>query len=153
MKKRIFDNQADIEKIINKCDVCYVAMVDENNQPYVLPFNFGYFNKCIYLHSTRTGKKIDILKKNNNVCVTFSTDHSLVYQNESVACSFSMKFRSVVAYGIANFTEDYDKKIEIMNVIMNKYTGKKYQYSKPSILNIETFVVEIEHWSGKESGY
>lgn len=153
MKKRTFIDQEDIEKIIDKCEVCYVAMADENNMPYVLPFNFGYDNKCLYLHGTKIGKKIDILKKNNNICVTFSTDHSLVYQNDSVACSFTMKFRSVVAYGKVVFIEDYDKKVEAMNIIMKKYTGKEYQYSKPSILNLETFKIEIEKWSGKESGY
>jgi uncharacterized protein len=153
MKKRIFDNTADIEYIINKCEVCYVGMVDENNKPYVLPFNFGYKNKCLYLHGTKTGKKIEILKKNNHVCVTFSTDHSLVYQNDSVACSFTMKFRSVVAYGKVSFIEDYDKKVEVITEVMKKYTGKEYQYSKPSILNLETFIIEIESWTGKESGY
>ncbi len=153
MKKRTFDKQIDIEKIINKCEVCYVAMVDENNQPYVLPFNFGYNNKCLYLHGTKTGKKINILKKNNSVCVTFSTDHSLVYQNDSVACSFTMKFRSVVAYGKVTFIEDYDKKVEAIDEVMKKYTGKSYSYSKPSIINLETFIIEIESWTGKESGY
>jgi uncharacterized protein len=153
MKKRLFDNQTDIEKIINKCEVCYVAMTDENNMPYVLPFNFGYSNKRLYLHGTKTGRKIDILKRNNNVCVTFSTDHSLVYQNDSVACSFTMKFRSVVAFGKVVFVEDYNEKVAILNKIMTKYTGKEYNYSKPAVINVEIFYVDIEKWTGKESGY
>jgi uncharacterized protein len=153
MKKRLFDNQTDIEKIINKCEVCYVAMVDEQNMPYVLPFNFGYNNKRLYFHGTKTGRKINLLKKNNNVCVTFSTDHSLVYQNDSVACSFTMKFRSVVAFGKVVFVEDYDEKVVILNKIMTKYTGKEYNYSKPAVINVEIFYVDIEKWTGKESGY
>jgi len=144
MKKRVFDNQQEIEEIIHASEVCYVSMVDEQHLPYVLPFNFGYRNKRLYLHGTKTGKKTDILKKNNHVCITFSTDHSLVFQNDSVACSFTMKFRSVVAYGKVTFVEDFDKKTEILNIIMRKYTGKDYQFSKPSVINVEIMEVDID---------
>lgn len=40
MHHRFITDQKEIDEIINKCPVCYVSMVDENNQPYVLPFNF-----------------------------------------------------------------------------------------------------------------
>ena len=61
-KKRIIFKDKEIEEIIQKSICCYIGMVDENNRPYVLPFNFGYKDKCIYLHSGTTGKKIEILK-------------------------------------------------------------------------------------------
>lgn len=68
MKSRVLDHKPELEKIINNCDVCHIAMVDENKKPYVLPFNFGYKDGEIILHSAQQGKKINILKT-TTMCV------------------------------------------------------------------------------------
>ena len=153
MKKSILTNTSEIEDIINKCEVCNVSMVDENMMPYVLPFNFAYHENCLYFHGTQTGKKIDVLKQNSNVCISFSTDHLLSFQSESVACSFTMKFRSVIAYGKAVFVEDFDAKVYALDLIMKKYTNNHYDFAVPAVKNIHIFKVEIESWLGRESGY
>ena len=153
MKKRIFEGLEEIEKIINKCEVCYLGMTDKENKPYVLPFNFGYNNKCIYLHSAKEGKKIDILRNNNNVSVAFSTGHQLANQNEDVACSYGMKYKSVVAFGKVVFIDDFEKKKEAMNIIMQKYAGRDFTFSNPAINNVEVYKVVIEKITGAERGY
>jgi nitroimidazol reductase NimA-like FMN-containing flavoprotein (pyridoxamine 5'-phosphate oxidase superfamily) len=127
-------------------------MVDENNRPYVLPFNFGYKDKCIYLHSGSAGKKINILKKNNSVCVVFSIGHDLSYQNQNVACSYIMSYKSVICYGKVEFIEEYEKKVEAMNIIMKQYTGKVFDYSKPAIDNVLVYKVVVEEITAKEFG-
>ena len=70
--KEISDRSA-IEDIIKRSTVCRLAMSD-NNSPYVIPINFGYENSTVYFHSAREGRKIDILKKNPNVCIEFDID-------------------------------------------------------------------------------
>lgn len=153
MGSKISNDSKLIKKIIDKCDACYVSMVDKNNMPYVVPFNFGYDGKYIYLHSAAEGKKIDILKNNNNVCVAFSTDHSLFHRNDDVACSYGMKFRSVIAFGKVQFIDEYDKKIEVLNKVMEKYTGRTFAYNAPAVNNVAAFIVEIESITAKELGY
>jgi len=153
MKAKTSNDIKVIEKIINKCDVCYLAMVDKDNMPYVLPFNFGYDSHYIYLHSGPDGKKIDILKSNNNVCIAFSTDNELFQRHDTVACSCGMKFKSVIAYGKVEFVEDYNQKIEILNKIMLKYTGKEFTYNAPAVNNVAVFKVYIESITAKTVGY
>jgi nitroimidazol reductase NimA-like FMN-containing flavoprotein (pyridoxamine 5'-phosphate oxidase superfamily) len=153
MKKRLVTSQSELDSIIQKCKVCYVGMVDLNHQPYVLPFNFGYKDQTFYLHSALEGKKMEILKHNSKVCIAFSTDHQLSFQSEDVACSFGMKFRSVVAFGNVAFIDEDEKKIEAMNIIMQKYTGKIFSYATPAIRNVAVFKVLIDSISGKELGY
>jgi uncharacterized protein len=126
-------------QVIDKCDVCYLGMTDLENKPYVLPFNFGYKNQTIYFHSGPGGIKLDILKANPDVCVTFSTDHQLFHRHEQVACSYGMRYRSVIAKGPMEFVEDFDQKVEIMNIIMRKYTGKDFSYNAPAINNVIVF--------------
>ena len=153
MKNRAITLKEEIERIIQKCEVCNVAMVDLEGAPYVIPMNFGYTNDCIYLHSSQNGKKIDILKINNAVCISFSTDHLLRWQSEKVACSYSMKYRSVLAYGKVDFVTEKKEKISALNKIMKQYTDKTYKYSDPSLVEVCVFKVNIEKMEGRAYGY
>ena len=153
MHHRFITDQNEIDAIINKCEVCYVSMVDENNLPYVLPFNFGYSNGIIYLHSSQKGQKINILRKNPSVCIAFSTDHQLRHQSESVACSYSMRYRSVLAYGKVEFIDDPDQKIDFLNIVMKHYTNKEFTYNPPSLREVCTYKVKVEKFTAKIYGY
>jgi uncharacterized protein len=144
MANTLYTDHANAKEVIDKCDACYMGMVDSDNNPYVLPFNFGYENETIYLHSAAFGKKIDILKFNPQVCVSFSTDHKLFHRHDNMACSYGMRYRSVLAFGKVVFVEDYDEKVEIMNIIMRKYTGRDFQYNAPAINNVSIYKVVIE---------
>jgi nitroimidazol reductase NimA-like FMN-containing flavoprotein (pyridoxamine 5'-phosphate oxidase superfamily) len=145
--------QNEINRIINKCDVGYIAMVDKDNSPYVIPMNFGLDGKHIYLHSGKEGKNLDILKNNNSVSVSFSTDHQMYIRNEAVACSYTMKYRSVLAHGLAEFIEDKEDKILGMNVIMKHYSGKKFTYNLPAINNVCVLRVVVEKFEARVYGY
>ncbi|MDA3892160.1 MAG: pyridoxamine 5'-phosphate oxidase family protein [Salinivirgaceae bacterium] len=144
----------DIEPIIKKCDVCHVAMIDVNNKPYVLPFNFGYHEGYIYLHSDPIGKKMDALKKNPNVCINFTTDHELFHITEHVACSYGMRYKSIVVNGVIEFITDREDKVEAMNIFMDQYVkNKEFCYSDPAIENVCVYKVKVEDFSGKVYGY
>jgi len=153
MRSNCFSDKDAIEAIIRECQVCYVGMVDEDNSPYVVPFNFGYEDGFIYLHSAREGRKMDILKKNNRVCVSFSTGHELRHQSEGVACSYSMKYKSVIAFGHVEFIEDFDQKVSILNKVMMHYTGREFAYNAPAIHEVATYCVVIDKMTGKKLGY
>jgi nitroimidazol reductase NimA-like FMN-containing flavoprotein (pyridoxamine 5'-phosphate oxidase superfamily) len=145
-------DKKEIQDIIDKCDTCFIGMVDPEGKPYVLPMNFGYEDGVIYLHSAKTGRKIDIMKDNPEVCIAFSTDHNIFFRNETVACSYGMDYRSVLAYGKVVFVDDYEEKARILNVIMRKYTGKDFSYNAPAVNNVEIYKVEPEKIEGKVSG-
>lgn len=154
MRKTTFTDPKRVYDVIKSCQVCYVGMVDENNLPYVLPFNFGFEDGVIWLHSAGSGKKIDILKQKPEVCVAFSTEHALKFVNEGVACSYGMRFRSVLAYGKVVFTEDPEEKKRVLNIIMKHYTGRDdFQYSMPAVMDVCVYKVEVSSFTGKESGY
>ena len=152
-RKVLYEDLEKIEEIMKKCDACFVGMADENNQPYVVPFNFGYKDKCIYLHSAQNGKKMDILRKNNKVCVSFSTDHQIAFQHPDVACSYLLKYRSVQAFGHVEFIEDPAEKVKVMNIIMQKYSGRDFKYGPPAIKEVACYKVVIDKIYGKEFEY
>ena len=154
MKSREIAIQSALDEIIAKSQHCSMAMVDKNNEPYVLPMNFGYADGVVYLHSAPEGKKVEILRNNNRVCLAFSTDHVLRHQNEDVACSYSMKYRSVLVYGKVEFIDDPAEKRRVLNILMKQYTGRDdFHYHDPAINNVLVYKVVAEKMEGRAYGY
>ncbi len=153
MRQKNLENKEEILEIIKKCQVCTVSMVDSDGMPYLVPMNFGFEEDVVYLHSAKEGKKIDILKRNPAVCINFTTDHELRYQNEDVACSWSMKYRSVLIYGKVEFIEGTEEKILHLNKIMKNYTPKDFSYNPPSLREVCCWKVRVERFEGRSFGY
>ena len=138
--------------IIKKCKICHVGMVD-GDTPYVLAMNFGYADQAIWLHCAKEGKKIDILKHNNKICIEFDTDHKLFARHEHVACSWRLAYRSVIVQGHALFIDDYDEKVKGLNIFMKNYSDQDFEYSKPSVDNIQIIKIPIESITGRSFEY
>jgi uncharacterized protein len=153
MKNVVIHNRAEIDEVIMSINVCHVAFC-EADKPYVIPFNFGYDGEFLYLHSAKTGRKIDIISKNKNVCISFEKDSELNMRHENVACSYSMKFRSVIIEGNIECINEFVEKCRIMNIIMKHYTGKDdFSYNQPAINNVEIMKIHIKSISGRKRGY
>ncbi len=153
MANTLYTDPTKAAEVIDKCDVCYIGMIDQENKPYVLPFNFGYEDGIVYLHSAPVGKKIDVLKSNPDICVTFSTDHQLFNRHEQVACSYGMKYKSVLITGRVEFIDDYNQKVRALNIIMRKYAGKDFTYNEPAVKNVAIYKVIPEKTETRFSGY
>jgi hypothetical protein len=147
-KDREITDIEEIEKIINNAKVIRVA-VCENNRPYIVPLNFGYKEKCIYIHSSKKGMKIDILKKNNNVSFEVDSDHKLVLSDK--ACDFSMAYKSVIGFGRAYFIYNLIQKKQALDIIMAHYSNGIFDYSQEQLEKICIIRIDIESMTGKKS--
>ncbi len=141
-----------LEEIIRNCKICRVGMVDVDT-PYVLAMNFGYDNQTIWLHCAKEGKKVDILKRNNKVCIEFDTDHKLFSRHEHVACSWRFAYKSVLVNGNALLIDDYDEKIKALSIFMKNYSDRDFEYSKPSVDNILIIKVPVSSITGRSFEY
>jgi nitroimidazol reductase NimA-like FMN-containing flavoprotein (pyridoxamine 5'-phosphate oxidase superfamily) len=153
MKNRPIISKTENEAVIRRCPSCCVSMVDPEGKPYVIPMNFGYADDHVYFHGSAKGKKIDVLKNQSDVCISFTTDHELRYVTEEVACSWSMRYRSVLVYGKAVFVVDPEEKINILNIFMAHYTDKKFEYNDPAIREVIVFKVKVDKMEGRVYGY
>ncbi len=152
MKTIVHTEKEHIESIIRASDICYVGMADTDGTPYVLPMNFGYKDGVVYLHSAREGRSISIIERNSKVCITFSTDHELVFQHPQVACSYRMRSKSVMGWGNVLFEEEFDKKVEALHIIMKQYSDKEFKYSDPAVKNVKIWKVHLDAVTCKEFG-
>jgi uncharacterized protein len=154
MKSRMITDQSLTDAVISVCDVCFVGMVDENNMPYTIAMNFGYLDGIIYLHSGPNGKKIGVLRNNPNVCLVMSTAHEMYHQSDNVACSYGMKYKSVMITGKIEFIEDLEEKVNALSAVMKQYTGREdFRYSQPSLKNVTVMKVIPGKTECKYFGY
>ncbi|TFG41620.1 MAG: pyridoxamine 5'-phosphate oxidase family protein, partial [Bacteroidia bacterium] len=140
----------EIEAIISQCDVCRIALVDDN-VPYIVTMNFGYSfgeESKLFFHCAGEGRKIDIIRKNNFVCFEMDTDHDL--KRGDKACDFSMKYRSVVGWGNIYFITDEEEKKEGLNSIMQHYTDQTaFTYNQNVINKTTVLKLIIRTMTGK----
>ena len=149
-KDKAIDELAEIEQIVRRSLVCRLGLA-EANRPYIVPLSFGFKDSTLYFHSAPEGKKIEILRKNSSVCFEFDLDHEVLVDEK--ACKWGMKYRSVIGFGKASFVEDLEDKRKGLDVIMEHYSGRSFQYPEPAVENTVVIKVEIESMTGKESGY
>jgi nitroimidazol reductase NimA-like FMN-containing flavoprotein (pyridoxamine 5'-phosphate oxidase superfamily) len=143
----------EIEQIISKIKVCHISMVD-GEVPYVIPFNFGYKDNCIFIHTGEGGRKLDILQnKNNRVCISMESDSELYVRHEQVACSYSMNFKSVIISGKVEFIDDLETKKDALKIIMSNYTEKNdFEFGIPALKAVVVMKIAIEEISARVRG-
>lgn len=138
-----------IEEILQKASVCRIGLVDDNI-PYIVPVCFGYQDGSIYLHSSPRGRKIEVMRRNNNVCFEVDVDVEMVPGAE--ACEWSVKYRSVIGFGKASLVENKEEKIAALNVIMKHYSGTSaHEYRPHSFKSAAIIKIQIESMTGKRS--
>lgn len=153
MKTLWISDKKEIEEIILKSEICFVGMVDKENMPYVIPMNFGYKDSIIYLHSgNEEGKKLICLEHNNTVSIAFCEINRLAYVNEEVACSYTMKSKSIVATCKVSFIEDLEEKGKALDIFMSHYSDNHFKYSVPALTNVKVWKAHIMDITCKEFG-
>jgi nitroimidazol reductase NimA-like FMN-containing flavoprotein (pyridoxamine 5'-phosphate oxidase superfamily) len=125
-------------------------MID-NDRPYIVPLNYGYYDNAIYIHSASVGKKIEILKKNNKVCFEIDIEGDLI-KNE-ISCEWSINYRSLIGYGTIEIIKEFDEKQAGLDIIMKQH-GKSENnvYKKSNVDSIVILKLNIEQITGKQSG-
>ena len=151
---REIKTRTEIEEIIQKSDVCRIALANDNI-PYIVTMNFGYINQpkqSLYFHCAREGKKLGMIGKNDYVCFEMDIDHILIKGQKS--CDWGMSFRSIIGYGIISVVSENEEKIRGMNCIMDHYDGKgEYRYNEKVFENTTILRLDIQEISGKMKQY
>lgn len=149
-KEKEITETAGLESIISRSSTCRLAL-SVDNQPYIVPLCFGYQDKTLYFHSADTGRKIDMIRQNNQVCFEFDIDQEIIEDEE--ACHWGMNYRSIIGFGKAFIVEDGEQKREMLDIIMNQYGEGEFEYSEELLEIMVVIKVEIEEMTGKQSGF
>jgi nitroimidazol reductase NimA-like FMN-containing flavoprotein (pyridoxamine 5'-phosphate oxidase superfamily) len=147
-KEREITDNDELNAIIRSTKVCRLGLSDRNI-PYIVPLSFGYKDKTLYFHSAAEGKKIEILKRNPNVCFEF--DQSIEVIEAEKPCNWGMRYRSIIGFGKACFLESIEEKQEALQIIMSQYTKESFTISETAVERTTLFKVIIDGMTGKKA--
>lgn len=146
-EKEITDPK-EMEAVIRESRICRLGLSD-GLEPYIVPVNFGYRNRRVYIHGAPKGRKIDLIRKNPRVCVEFDIDDGIIEGNSG--CNWSMAFRSVIATGRAVILEDKAEKRQGLAVIMAQYSDGAFSFPDKAIAGTAVIRIDIDAMTGKRS--
>jgi len=142
-------DQLTLEEILQGTIICRMAMMD-GDLPYIIPFNYGYKEGCLYIHSAPDGKKIDLLRKNPEVC--FEVEDKMEITTGELACDWSTRYRSVVGYGNVEILSDEAGKQQGLEVIMAQHGAPELREFNPKNINRMVILkLTITSMTGKQS--
>lgn len=149
-KDREITDLAVIHEILSKSEICRIALLD-GNIPYIVPLNYGFLDNALYFHAASTGKKIDLIRKNNRVC--FEIEYAAEIVRNEQSCNWTTRYRSVIGTGTMQILTDDIQKKNGLDIIMAHY-GKKEnnQYQESNISRMVILKLNIDQVSGKQSG-
>ncbi len=113
MPEEFIDATQEMEKLLSEERVGYLGMSSEDT-PYVVPLTYGYNEGKIIFHCALQGSKLDILRKNPNVCFTVSRHFgAMVRHPQGAECHINSD--SVICYGKARIIDDIHERRTILN--------------------------------------
>lgn len=153
--------------VIDKSQFGTLATTDKDGNPYCIPVSAVRKDDTIYFHCAKIGTKIDNIKNNPNVCMSFVGDvHVPVEFNVSSVSEgngrvsdtrFTTEYESAVVFGTAAEVEDDDEKLLALRLIGWKYTPDDMPffdaYVNSSIKITDVVRVNINHITGKRKKF
>lgn len=140
----------EIIKIMEKCDVCRLALNDED-YPYILPLNFGLQTDngqiILYFHGANEGKKYELIANDNHACFEMDCSHNLVTDISSGSCT--MEYESVIGYGRIEHIPD-DEKQDALCILMKHYHKEDFAFNKEVMPQTTVFKLVVEQLTGKK---
>jgi uncharacterized protein len=137
------------EEILEKGSTGILAVSGDNEYPYAVPVNYVYEHGKIYFHCSRSGHKLDAIRRCGKV------SFCVVDKDRVVPEKFATDYRSVIAFGMANEVEDEAEKIRIMRLLNNKYAPGLFEEGEKEIQKdwkiLCVIRIEVEHLTGKEA--
>ncbi len=150
--ERELKNRGILTAMLAQSQVGRIATINRKGIPIIKPVNFLYWNGKIYFHSSTKGEKIRDIRRRSPIC--FEVDEPIAFVTATgPACRSSYYYRSIIVKGNAALVSQPDKKLKILERLMEKYQPEGgYEGMTEEILK-RTAVIEIsiQEMTGKEN--
>lgn len=139
--------------LIDRCTHGVVAILTDDGAPYCLPLSLVRVGHSLYFHGAREGRKLDLMRKYPQVCVTFVAEDTPAFQSPNYYTTY---FRSVIATGSAAEVTDQEEKIMALRALCQRMTPgelteDRFQLAVQSSLErTAVWRIDLQEISGKE---
>ncbi len=112
-ERQLTDEQA--WRVVDESDYGILSMMGEENRPYNVPLSLARKGNCLYFHCAKVGQKVDFLRANGGVCLSFVTKADLDGEN------LTTKYVSATAFGTAAEVTADEEKAEALRLIARRF--------------------------------
>ena len=141
----------EIMQIIKKAKYLHLGLFDDVF-PYVVPLHYGYEFKdgklFFYLHSAEEGHKLDLIRKNPNVCIELECDVEPISGGD-IPCKYGAAYWSVIGRGNAEILTDADERIRGLEILMQHQTGRSFQIDEAMTESVEVIRITVPEFTAK----
>lgn len=148
--KREITDLSELADVLASAEVMRLGLCVDN-EPYVVPLNFGYEPGRIYFHCAREGRKLEMIAANNKVCFEIEGGYELI--SDEKPCSYTARYRSVIGWGRARIVEDPIERMHGFKVLMRHVAGREFDdadFPAEHADKAHVVAIEIEHMTGKK---
>ena len=114
-KDREIDRKEALE-IVDQCRYAVLSMATVSGEPYAVPLSTVRIGNNLYFHCAITGKKLDILTENPNVCVVCVGD------TKQVNTKFTVEYESAIIFGQAERITYSEEKTEVLRHLCERHS-------------------------------
>ncbi len=139
----------ELAEIIQSSNLVYVAFPDKE-VPYLLPFNYGFDNGILYIHSAGEGKKQKFTEQAGKVGFLIVQGGETL--KDPQACKWSTRYRSVCGEGYIEREDEAEKKEAALRIIMKHHGADGNPvFEQKQVDSIVIWKIIPEKLTGKKS--
>lgn len=134
------------ETLISQSARGNLAVLGDEDYPYIIPLDYVYFDGKIYFHGALEGHKVDSIRKHDKVSFLIVDDGVKNGDN------WWLTFKSVICFGKIREVCDKELTLRILGLFGDKYFPESVNTQDEIQKHIDhTLILEltIEHISGK----
>ena len=136
--------------LIDRCTHGVMAVSTGEPAPYCLPLSFVRIDEDLYFHCAREGRKLELLRRFPQVCVTFVGGDQPAFVPPAMYTTY---FQSVLVTGTASEVTDPGEKVQALRALCQKVTPDRMEGFEAAVeqsLNVTAvWKVHMEELSGK----
>lgn len=152
-KDREITDRAEMLRILERCDVCRVALNGDDGYPYILPLNYGVQVEgdqvTLVFHGALTGTKYDLMARDGRAVFEVDGAHRLVTEQKEACVTCTMEYESVIGRGRMELVPD-EEKHEALRALMCHYHGEDLPFSETIMGHTAAFRLVVEEMTGKK---
>ena len=148
-ERQVTDPQQ-IKEILDTAQVVHLGLCVDN-EPYVVPMNYGYTMEegklTLYLHSAVRGKKLDMIRSNPRVFFEMDCDRKPFEGN--LPCQYGLSYSSLMGRGTATIVEDVEEKKKAMSILMKTQTDKDFSFEDRLVSIVTVIRIDAAEYTAK----
>ena len=136
--------------ILDTAKVLHLGLAVDN-EPYVVPLNYGYTMEdgrlTLYLHGATQGKKLDMIRTNSKVFFEMDCDR-VPFEGEK-PCQYGLVYSSVMGRGTAHIVDDVEEKMKALTTLMKTQTGKDFTFNERLVSIVAVIRIDVSEYTAK----